>query len=1075
MRLTRILTLCSLLLLPLFAGAQEKNYESGELLIRVHPKSNLRELVADLASFQGRPTEARIIESVSPYMNIWLLGFREGIDELAFLEVVQRHPAVHTAQVNHKVTMRSTIPDDPQFGQQWQYVNTGQSGGTPGADIDMDLAWDITTGGVTPSGDTIVVAILDDGISLTHPDFEDNLWVNHGEIPGNGIDDDGNGYVDDYLGWSIVTNSDNISGGGHGTPVAGIVGAKGNNGIGVAGVNWNVKLMIIKNNFNTNEAAVLAAYTYPLIMRMRYNETNGAEGAFVVATNASWGVNFGQPSNAPLWCAFYDTLGVHGIISCGATINSNVNVDVQGDLPTACPSDYLISVTNMNHNDVKVTQAGYGATTIDLGAFGANAHTTANPNGYGGFGGTSGATPHVAGAVALLYSAPCSSLSSLAKADPGAAALLVKQYILDGTDPNASLQGITVTGGRLNVFNSLMLLLENCGPCPAPTQLTASSISDASAQLSWNSTDSTLNSTLQWRVVGDDEWTTVDNAESPYLLEGLLSCTEYEFQIEDICAADSSGYSPSLVFKTDGCCEAPAQFSAMSDGNTVTLNWSAVLVASSYNVEVDCDGQIELYENITNTAFVLTDFEDCSECRFRIQTVCATGEITPFSNPITVAISGCGACLDLSYCPVSGGDTQYEHIASFSFHDLVNNSGDDSGYGDYTGNTITVDPGATYSISVTPGFAGTAYSQRIRVWIDYNQDGVFDDPAELVFSPANGSAAVNGSVTIPINAAQGLTRLRVGTRFANANANTPCPPSGFEGEYEDYCVFITGNLPACEAPDGLSATVNSYTNATLSWSAEPAATEGYALEYRETSSPDWLSIGPLASASFQYNDFLPCTEYEFRVASLCANDEISEFSTPLSFTLNCFPDCTNAPTGLDTTDVTETSAILRWLATPNAEEYEVRVRESGSNWETFVTEQLQLGLLEVLSACKTYEFEVRAICEGDDNVSAFSELFSFETQCLQSAGTIPGTGLQYQVFPNPFSSHITLRTETRTAGELALRLYNALGQVVWHSEERIPAGTHTLELPQTERLPAGTYFLELRQGTEVGRTQLMKH
>ncbi|MDC7996208.1 S8 family peptidase [Altibacter sp. HG106] len=432
-------------------AAQQAAYVPNEVLVQFNESFTPTTLSAALAAV---PIETSRL--VSRPMNIWLLKVSPSTTENDVIQQLYAIDQVRVAQKNHKVTSRATEPNDPLFGNQWQYKQASDG------DIDADEAWDITTGGTTMNGDVIVAAPLDDGIELTHEDFGDNLWVNENEIPGNGIDDDNNNYIDDYQGWSIVTNSDNISGGSHGTPVAGIIGAKGNNGIGVSGVNWDVKLMIIKNNFNTNEAAVIEAYSYALEARMRYNATDGAEGAFVVSTNASWGIDFGNPADAPLWCALYDTMGEHGILSCGATINGNFDVDVVGDLPTACPSEYLITVTNMDISDTKVTNAGYGAETIDLGAHGAGAYNTRNGNSYGGFGGTSGATPHVTGAIALLYSAPCQDLADLAMSDPARAARIVRDFIFSGVDPNTSLEGITTTEGRLNLHNSLVDLMNNC-------------------------------------------------------------------------------------------------------------------------------------------------------------------------------------------------------------------------------------------------------------------------------------------------------------------------------------------------------------------------------------------------------------------------------------------------------------------------------------------------------------------------------------------------------------------------------------------------------------------------------------
>lgn len=534
-----------------FSMAQELQHVQGEFLVRLKPGVSGHQFHNEINAKRSH-LHIDKVRLVASALNIHAVQFDfTSIDEKDMRNYLFEQPEVEVVQVNHIIKLRAT-PNDPDYVNQWQYVNTGQNGGVVGADLDIDKAWNITTGGVTATGDTIVVCVIDDGINQAHQDFGDNLWINHAEIPNNNIDDDNNGYIDDVHGWDIWDDDNDVySNATHGTPVAGIVGAQGDNGVGVAGVNWDVKLMIVRGY--GNEAQSLAAYNYPLTMRQRYNATNGAEGAFVVATNASWGTDRGMPDDAPLWCAIYDSLGHAGILNAGATANNNWNIDVEGDLPTLCPSDYLMSVTNMNRFDVKETAAGYGVNSIDLGAYGEGTYTVATPNGYGGFGGTSGATPHVAGAIGLLYSAPCDRLAQLAHDDPAASTQLVRYAILEGVTPNASLEGITVTGGRLNIDKAMQRLMDQCDECPRPTALQVGDISDTEATLTWISAPDIADNSIEFREIGSTSWATVTTSDQQLTLQNLDICQAYEVRITGTCQNMNSPVSATLTFTTTGC------------------------------------------------------------------------------------------------------------------------------------------------------------------------------------------------------------------------------------------------------------------------------------------------------------------------------------------------------------------------------------------------------------------------------------------------------------------------------------------------------------------------------------------
>ncbi len=492
----------TLLLLPVLISQKpprngNKDYVDGEIMIQfkpIHDKS-VDQMTAKLQD-DFKYIDLEQVRILMKRFGIVLLKFSPDIlPDPVVLSEIKKHPLVRTAQFNHFVELRQTIPSDQYFNLQWNMHNTGQSGGVPDADIDGPEAWDISHYGVTALGDTIIVAIVDDGFDIGHEDIK--FWKNWRDIPNNNIDDDQNGYIDDYDGWNAFTHNGSITQADHGTHVTGIAAAWGDNDKGVTGVNWRTRVMPVVGSSEV-EAPVVEAYGYIYEMRHRYNETNGEEGAFVVSTNASFGVNQGQPEDYPLWGAMYDSLGSIGVLSAAATANAAWNIDEVGDIPTAFPSDFLISVTNTTRQDELSSFAGYGPTTIDLGAPGTEIYSTRQNSAYGNKTGCSMASPHVAGAVAYMFSVADSTFMVAYRQDPSGKALDIKQYILDGVDSIADLTGLCVSGGRLNIYNSAMLMIQDMPPSVNVTTDHDSLCRGMSAQLTAHVTGGSGNYTYTW-------------------------------------------------------------------------------------------------------------------------------------------------------------------------------------------------------------------------------------------------------------------------------------------------------------------------------------------------------------------------------------------------------------------------------------------------------------------------------------------------------------------------------------------------------------------------------------------------
>ncbi|MFM6602958.1 MAG: S8 family serine peptidase, partial [Microcystis panniformis] len=299
-------------------------------------------------------------------------------------------------------------------------------GGTPDADIDAPEAWDIQTG-----NPNLVIGVIDTGVDYNHPDLASNIWTNPGEIAGDGIDNDGNGYIDDIHGWDFAYNDNDPSDvHGHGTHISGTIAGKGNNGVGVTGVAWNAKIMPLK--FLNDQGS---GSTSNAILAINYATAKG-----VKLTNNSWG---GGVYSQALYDAI-NAAGQAGALFIAAAGNDAKNTDTSPSYPASYDLPNIISVASTTRTDALSSFSNYGLTSVDLGAPGSDIYSLAPGGGYATLSGTSMASPHVTGAAALLWSQ-----------NPTWTAQQVKNTLMNTGDPIAALAGKTVSGKRLNVFNAL--------------------------------------------------------------------------------------------------------------------------------------------------------------------------------------------------------------------------------------------------------------------------------------------------------------------------------------------------------------------------------------------------------------------------------------------------------------------------------------------------------------------------------------------------------------------------------------------------------------------------------------------
>lgn len=451
---------------------KQENYVKDELLVKFNGGTTSNSAVA-----ANRAMNAIVLETLGD-LGWQRVRLPDGLSVNDAIGQYSKIDGVESAQPNFYYHLLLT-PNDPDFSALGMYgLNM----------ISAPSAWDLTTG-----SSSVVVADIDTGMLYTHQDLAANAWINAGEnATPNGVDDDGNGFIDDIRGWDFFYNDSNPidDAGGHGTHTAGTIGAAGNNALNVVGVNWNVTIMPIKiyspNGSDSTSAMLVNAYNYVWMMKQR--------GVNIRVTNNSYGgcneaCGYDQATKEAL-----DAMGNAGILNVFAAGNSNSDNDVTPFYPASYTSPSVIAVASSTSADAKSGFSSYGLTSVDLAAPGSGILSTYTAFPTYVLSGTSMATPHVAGAAALLSAYnPSLSVASL------------KATLMNTVDQKAVWNGLIKTGGRLNVDRAL----RNQTVCTFPTAMnvpTKGGVFTLNLNPGQNC-DYSINSASNWiKIIGNNQF-----------------------------------------------------------------------------------------------------------------------------------------------------------------------------------------------------------------------------------------------------------------------------------------------------------------------------------------------------------------------------------------------------------------------------------------------------------------------------------------------------------------------------------------------------------------------------------------
>lgn len=875
------------------------------------------------------------------FEDTYLVELPEGESVDVLMQQLKQHPDIEYAE---KVPLDKLCfdPNDPleNAGQQW-YLNT----------INAYQAWDFGLGNAN-----VVIAVIDDAVRITHEDLAPSLWVNTGEIPGNGIDDDGNGYVDDINGYDIADDDNNPNPPAsatttvfsHGTHVAGVAGAATHNSLGVASIGAGISIMAVKCTKNSASNPSIIQYGWAGV---QYAIASGAD-----IISISWG-GTGSSITYQNMLNLARSQGILVVASAGNNGSSTAFY------PAAY--DNVIAVAATKDNDVKASYSNYGNwVTISAPGSGIKSTVASSDNAYANKSGTSMAAPLTAGLCALILS----NNPTLTPAE------LENCLILSADDINAdnpSYVGM-LGAGRINAYSAVQCAAPTV-VCNTPTSLNVDVLSSSTAVLTWNEITGVDSYLVRVKKADNITWNTYSVNEGIYIYSGMNACEDYEFQVKAQCGSQASDYTASAYFTslpTNAGSYCTAKATDASDEWIANVNIAGLNIVSGSN---NGYGQY-LCEMVTVTAgesFAINltpafssmqyseywkiwvdlnqdgDFTDSDEVLYDANGTSSSTVAATVSIP-TTALEGTTR-MRVAMKRITGADP------------IVPTSCLNFQYGEVE----------DYSVTILPALVNCAIPDDITVTnITTNSALLFwastpDAGAYTIRYKATSASSWSIHTT-----ASSIFSLESLTPSTNYEIQLRANCTGSNSDYSSSAYFNTAS-EACGVPINLSSSNITTNSATVSWN-EVNGAELYNIRYRPLGTSSWANTSA-TTTSKTLNSLIAATGYEFEIRANC-NTSSSNYSVTSTFTTEAA--ICDEPTGFTASNITETSVLLSWAVINDSESYTISYRKVGASSWLLTSANTNFKNLTGLENASAYEYKVKTNCSFNSSDYAAIETFS---------------------------------------------------------------------------------------------------